>query len=199
LLWSGAVTGERAALVARRLLERDMWSGWGVRTLSSEHVAYNPVSYQRGSVWPHDNAIIANGCALYGQGEAAGRIARALFDAAERFRYGRLPEVFGGLERDEGSFPVQYLGANVPQAWASGAVIHLVHALLGLEPDACNKRLTLRPQLPDWLGAVELSNLRVGDGWVDLRISRDRVVVDGQRGGDLDVKRAPAREATGDG
>jgi glycogen debranching enzyme len=165
-----------------------------VRTLSSAHVAYNPVSYQRGSVWPHDNAIIANGCARYGLGDAAGRIARALFDAAERFRYGRLPEVFGGLERDAGSFPVQYLGANVPQAWASGAVIHLVHALLGFESDAANKRLCLRPQLPGWLGEVELGNLRVGNSWVDLRISRDQVVVEGQRGDELDVKTASPSE-----
>jgi glycogen debranching enzyme len=194
LLWAGAVPKQRAASVARRLLEPDMWSGWGVRTLSSAHVAYNPVSYQRGSVWPHDNAIIANGCARYGLGDAAGRTARALFDAAERFRYGRLPEVFGGLERDAGSFPVQYLGANVPQAWASGAVIHLVHALLGFEPDAANKRLCLRPQLPGWLGEVELANLRVGNSWVDLRIRRDQVVVEGQRGDELDVKTASPSE-----
>jgi glycogen debranching enzyme len=194
LLWAGAVPKQRAVSVARRLLERDMWSGWGVRTLSSAHVAYNPLSYQRGSVWPHDNAIIANGCARYRLGDAAGHIARALFDAAERFRYGRLPEVFGGLERDQGSFPVQYLGANVPQAWASGAVIHLMHALLGFEPDAANKRLCLRPQLPDWLGEVELGNLRVGDSWVDLRISRDHVVVERQRGEELDVKTASTRE-----
>jgi hypothetical protein len=155
--------------------------------LPSEHVAYNPVSYQLGSVWPHDNAIIVDGCARYGNGEAAGRIARALIDSAERFRYGRLPEVFGGLKRDEGSFPVQYLGANVPQAWASGAVIHLVRALLGIEPDAPNKRLSLRPQLPDWLGEVELSNLRVGDAWVDLRVSSEGVAIEDRRG-ELDVQ-----------
>jgi glycogen debranching enzyme len=187
LLWAGAVTSERASSVGGRLLEEDMWSGWGVRTLSSEHVAYNPVSYQLGSVWPHDNAIIVDGCARYGNGEAAGRIARALIDSAERFRYGRLPEVFGGLKRDEGSFPVQYLGANVPQAWASGAVIHLVRALLGIEPDAPNKRLSLRPQLPDWLGEVELSNLRVGDAWVDLRVSSEGVAIEDRRG-ELDVQ-----------
>ena len=187
LLWAGAVTSERASSVVNRLLEEDMWSGWGVRTLSSDHVAYNPVSYQLGSVWPHDNAIIVNGCARYGEAEAAGRIARALLDATERFRYGRPPEVFGGIKRDEGSFPVQYLGANVPQAWASGAMIHLVHALLGIEPDAANKRLRLRPQLPEWLSEVELTNLRVGEAWVDLRVSGDRVAIEDQRG-ELDVQ-----------
>jgi glycogen debranching enzyme len=187
LLWARAVTDERAASVVRRLLEHDMWSGWGVRTLSSDHPSYNPLSYQRGSVWPHDNAIVANGCAHYGLGDEAGRIARALLDAADRFRYGRLPEVFGGLERDEGSFPVQYLGANVPQAWAAGAVIHLVHGLLGLAPDAAGRRLRLHPQLPAWLEEVELGNLRVGESWVDLRVGRDGVVVEGSRGEDLNV------------
>ena len=116
----------------------------------------------------------------------AGQIARALFDAAGRFQYRRLPEVYGGLARDEGSFPVQYLGANVPQAWASGAIIHLLSALLGLEPDAANKRLVLRPALPDWLDEIELTNLRVGNASVDLRVTRDNVSVTDQRG-DLDV------------
>ena len=192
LLWAGAVTSERASSVVTRLLEEDMWSGWGVRTLSSEHVVYNPVSYQLGSVWPHDNAIIVNGCARYGKAEAAGRIARALLDAIERFRYGRPPEVFGGIERDEGSFPVQYLGANVPQAWASSAMIHLVHALLGIEPDAANKRLCLRPQLPAWLSEVELTNVRVGNAWVDLLVRGDQVAIKGQRG-ELEVQPRGAR------
>lgn len=186
LLWARAVSGDRAARVVTRLLEEDMWSGWGVRTLSAAHLAYNPLSYQRGSVWPHDNAILARGFCRYGRGAEGGRIARALFDAAERFQYRRLPEVYGGLARDEGSFPVQYLGANVPQAWASGAVIHLLGALLGLEPDAANKRLVAQPALPDWLEKIELSNLRVGAASVDLSVSRDGVSVE-QRRGELDV------------
>jgi glycogen debranching enzyme len=186
LLWAHAITGERAARVVTRLLEADMWSGWGVRTLSAAHVAYNPLSYQLGSIWPHDNAILAHGFCRYGHGAEGGQIARALFDAAGRFQYRRLPEVYGGLARDEGSFPVQYLGANVPQAWASGAVIHLLRALLGLEPDAANKRLVLRPALPDWLDEIELTNLRVGDASVDLRVTRNNVSVEHQNG-DLDV------------
>ena len=186
LLWAQAITGDRAARVVTRLLESDMWSGWGVRTLSAAHVAYNPLSYQLGSVWPHDNAILARGFCRYGRGAEAAQIARALFDAAGRFQYRRLPEVYGGLARDAGSFPVQYLGANVPQAWASGAVIHLLTALLGLEPDAANKHLELRPALPDWLDKVELGNLRVGDASVDLRVTRDGVSVQDRRG-DLDV------------
>jgi glycogen debranching enzyme len=186
LLWAGAIPRERAAAVARRLLADDLWSGWGVRTLSADHVAYNPSSYQRGSIWPHDNAIAANGCARYGLATEAGQIARGLFDAAERFQFGRLPEVFAGFDRDEAGFPAQYLGANVPQAWASGALIHLVHALLRLEPDAAAKRLAVTPCIPDWLGYVELVNLRVGDARVDLRIDGGRVAVQELRG-DLDV------------
>jgi glycogen debranching enzyme len=186
LLWAQAITGDRAARVVNRLLEADMWSGWGVRTLSAAHVAYNPLSYQLGSVWPHDNAILARGFCSYGRGAEGGQIARALFDAAERFRYRRLPEVYSGLARDEASFPVQYLGANVPQAWASGAVIHLLSALLGLEPDAANKRLVLRPALPDWLDEIELRNLRVGDASIDLRVTCAGVSVENQSG-DLDV------------
>lgn len=186
LLWADAVPPTKAASVVRRLLEDDMWSGWGVRTLSSNHAGYNPHSYQRGSVWPHDNAIIANGFAHYGHHAQAGQIARGLLDAAQRFQHARLPEVFAGLPRDEADFPVQYLGANVPQAWASGAIIHLIQALLGIQPDAPNKRLRLRPQLPDWLPHIQLSNLHVGDATIDLRITNRDVNVQRQHG-DLDI------------
>ena len=186
LLWTEAITNDRAARVVTRLLQADMWSGWGVRTLSAAHVAYNPLSYQLGSIWPHDNAILARGFARYGHGAEAGEIAHAQFDAAARFQYRRLPEVYAGLARDEASFPVQYLGANVPQAWASGAVIHLLSALLDLQPDAANKRVALQPTLPAWLDEIELRNLRVGNASVDLRVTRNGVSVEGQRG-EVDV------------
>jgi glycogen debranching enzyme len=133
-------------------------------------------------MWPHDSALLARGFCDYGHGADANRIARALFDAAERFQYRRLPEVFAGLTRDEGSFPVQYLGANVPQAWASGAIFHLVEGVLGLEPDAANKRLRLRPTLPDWLDEIEVTNLRVGDASVNLRVTQDGVSVKDRKG-----------------
>jgi glycogen debranching enzyme len=176
LLWTGAVDAGRAAQVARRLLADDMWSGWGVRTLSDRHAAYNPFSYQLGSVWPHDNALIAAGFRNYGLDAEAAQIARALFDAAERFSSRRLPELFAGLPRDDGAFPVQYLGANVPQAWASGAVIHLIAILLGLDADATGATgpvLRLRPALPDWLPQVRLEGLTVGTASVDLQVVRD--------------------------
>jgi glycogen debranching enzyme len=173
LLWTGAVDAGRAASVAARLFSGDMWSGWGIRTLSSGHAAYNPFSYQLGSVWPHDNALIAAGFRHYGLDAEAARIARALFDAADRFSGRRLPELFAGLPRDEGGFPVQYLGANVPQAWASGAVIHLMAILCGLEADAAAGELRLNPALPDWLPEIRIDQLAVGTASVDLVVSRD--------------------------
>lgn len=172
LLWTGVVDPGRARRVAARLLQPDLWSGWGVRTLSDRHVAYNPFSYQFGSVWPHDNALIAAGFRHYGLDAEAAQVARALFDAAERFSDRRLPELFAGLGRDDGGFPVQYLGANVPQAWASGAVIHLMATLLGLDADASAGVLRLRPALPDWLPQVRLEQLGVGTACADLTVER---------------------------
>jgi glycogen debranching enzyme len=177
LLWTGAASADKASLVARRLREEDIWSGWGIRTLSTQHAAYNPLSYQLGSVWPHDNAIIANGLARYGHGQQAAQIARGLLEAAQRFQHARLPEVFAGLARDDGSFPVQYLGANVPQAWASGSIIHLITTLTGIHPDAPAKRLIVKPSLPDWLPEVTLANLRIGEATVDLRVTREHAEI----------------------
>ena len=172
LLWTQAVDPGRAQRVVHRLLADDLWSGWGIRTLSDQHVAYNPFSYQLGSVWPHDNALIAAGFRAYGFDAEAAGVARGLFDAAERFSSRRLPELFAGLPRDEGGFPVQYLGANVPQAWASGAVIHLVATLLGLDADAAAGVLRLRPSLPEWLTEVRLEHLTVGAASVDVHVTR---------------------------
>ncbi|MDQ6839415.1 MAG: amylo-alpha-1,6-glucosidase [Actinomycetota bacterium] len=182
LLWTGAVPEDRAAAVVRRLTAEDMWSGWGIRTLSAHHRSYNPFSYQRGSVWPHDNAVLAAGFMHYGHTEEAAQVARALFDAAERFQHSRLPEVFAGIDRDPGSSPAQYLGANVPQAWASGAIIHLVTSVSGLRPDADRRRLAVSPALPDWLGDVRLRGLRVGEASVDLRLSGNAVEIEARRG-----------------
>ncbi len=173
LLWTGAVDAGRATKVAARLFADDMWSGWGVRTLSSAHKAFNPFSYQLGSVWPHDNALIAAGLRQYGLDDEAARIARALFDAADRFTARRLPELFAGLPRDVGGFPVQYLGANVPQAWASGAVVHLMAILLGLQADAAAGELRLNPALPDWLPEIRIGQLTVGTASIDLVVSRE--------------------------
>jgi glycogen debranching enzyme len=174
LLWSGIVSRDRARRVITRLLESDMWSGWGIRTLSEKCPAFNPFSYQNGSIWPHDNGIIAMGCKRYGFSEEAARIARDISEAASYFVFYRLPELYAGTAREAGAFPVQYLGANVPQAWAAGSVFHLLRAILGLDADAHSNALYVDPSLPKWLPDITLTNLRVGTGMVTLRFWRDR-------------------------
>ncbi|MCS6319416.1 MAG: amylo-alpha-1,6-glucosidase [Nitrospira sp.] len=176
LLWSGIVRQDRAERVVRRLREPDMWSGWGIRTLSERHPAYNPFSYQNGSVWPHDNGLIAMGFKRYGFGEEAAMIARDISEAGKYFLLNRLPELYAGIERGPGTFPVQYLGANVPQAWAAGSVFHLLRAILGLDADASKKRLYVDPLLPAWLPDLTLRQLRVGKATLDLRFWREGTV-----------------------
>ena len=174
LLWSGIVRRERASRVIARLLEPDMWSGWGIRTLSDKCPAFNPFSYQNGSIWPHDNGIIAMGCKRYGFSQEAARIARDISEAASYFAFYRLPELYAGTSREPGAFPVQYLGANVPQAWAAGSVFHLLRAILGLDADAHKKTLYIDPVLPPWLPDITLHNLRVGTSTVTLRFWREQ-------------------------
>ncbi len=178
-LASGIVPPDRAARVVKRLMADDMWSGWGVRTLSSDHPAYNPFSYHTGSVWPHDNAMIAGGFRRYGHDMEAARIARGLFEASERFLANRLPELFAGLPRDEGSFPVQYLGASVPQAWAAGSIFRLIAILCGIHAttDGSGSRLYVDPALPDWLSEITIGNLRAGNGAAALRFRGKEVEV----------------------
>ena len=173
LLWSGIVRTDRAAHVVRRLMEADMWSGWGIRTLSENNPAYNPFSYQNGSVWPHDNGIIAMGFKRYGFADEAAMIARDISEAASYFAFNRLPELYAGIRREQGTFPVQYLGANVPQAWAAGSVFHLLQAILGLQADAHKKALYVNPVLPHWLPEITLHNLRVGKAAVTIRFWRE--------------------------
>ena len=172
-LWSGLIRPDRAARVVERLMRPDMWSGWGIRTLSRENPAYNPSSYQCGSVWPHDNGIIALGFKRYGFAREAARIARDISEAASYFVSYRLPELYAGLERRPGTFPVQYPGANVPQAWAAGSAFHLLQAILGLQADAPNGKLYVDPMLPPWLQDVTLSGLRIGASTLRLRFWRD--------------------------
>jgi glycogen debranching enzyme len=173
LLWSGIVSPDRAASVVQRLMQPDMWSGWGIRTLSADNPAYNPFSYQNGSVWPHDNGIIAMGCRRYGFFDEAAMIARDISEAASYFVFYRLPELYGGIRREPGSFPVQYLGANVPQAWAAGSVFHLLRAGLGLEANAHTHTLYVDPVLPRWLPEVTLHNLRVATSTATIRFWRE--------------------------
>ena len=173
LLWSGIVPPERAEAVVRRLLAPDMWSGWGVRTLSAAHAAYNPHDYQLGAIWPHDNGLIALGFKRYGFHAEAAQVAKGLVDAGSRFLLHRLPEVFAGTSREDSPFPVQYLGANVPQAWAAGSVFHLIRALLGPAPDIRNGIFYVDPFLPDWLPELRIEGLMLGEHRVDVHVWRE--------------------------
>jgi glycogen debranching enzyme len=173
LLWSGIVPADRAGRVVARLMAPDMNSGWGIRTLSSLHPAFNPYSYQNGSVWPHDNSLIALGFKRYGFSQEAGHIARDISEAASHFLLNQLPELYAGVERGATSFPVQYLGANVPQAWAAGSCFALLQAILGIQPDAPANKLYVDPDLPAWLPDVTLTDLRVGRRSLDIRFRRD--------------------------
>ena len=173
LLWSGIVPKERAGRVVERLLAPDMSSGWGIRTLSSMHPAYNPHSYQNGSVWPHDNGLIVLGFRRYGFAKEAAQIARDVSGAAGYFMQHRMPELYAGLKRETTSFPVQYKGANVPQAWAAGSCFCLLAALIGFQPDAPAGKLYLDPALPDWMPDLKLKDLRLNAKVFDIDFWRE--------------------------
>jgi glycogen debranching enzyme len=174
-LWSGIADPDKAERTAKRLLQTDMWSGWGIRTLSSHNGAYDPFAYQRGSVWPQDNGIIAAGFKRYGLVNEANQVMRAIFDATERFDAYRPPEVFAGVEREgDLDFPILYpAGANIPQAWATGSIFHMIRTILGLRADAPHQRLYVYPTLPEWLPDIELHHLRVGPCSLSIRFWRE--------------------------
>ena len=172
-LWSGIASPERAARVVKRLMEPDMWSGWGIRTLSSKNAAYNPYSYHLGSIWPHDNGIIAMGFKRYGFVAEVAEIAHGIFDAAKYFASYRLPELYAGIKREPGAFPVPYIEANVPQGWAAASVFHLIQAILGLQADAPHNLLYVDPHLPEWLPEIELQHVEIGNSRVNLQFWRE--------------------------
>jgi glycogen debranching enzyme len=172
-LWSGIIAPKRAATVVKRLMQKDMWSGWGIRTLSSDHPSFNPYNYQTGAVWPHDNSLIVLGMRRYGFDAEAAALARDISGAASHFLLNQLPELYAGLQRDPTGFPVQYLGANVPQAWAAGTPFVLLQAMLGLQQDAPRGKLYVDPALPAWLPDVKLIDLRLGRRRFDVRFWRD--------------------------
>jgi glycogen debranching enzyme len=173
LLWSNAVSDERAHAIRDVLMSDDMFTGWGVRTLAQSHPAYNPVGYHTGSVWPHDSALIAFGLRRYGFDEDFTLIFEGLLEAASRFDDYRLPELFAGFARAEFDEPVPYPVACQPQAWAAGSIPFLLKWGLGLSPDALEKRLAIvRPSLPRWLGRVEVTGLALGDARIDLVFER---------------------------
>jgi glycogen debranching enzyme len=173
-LYCDFIDPARAGEVAKRLLQPDMFSGWGIRTMSKSAPGYNPMSYHNGSVWPHDNAFIAAGLKRYGFHKQTNRIATAMFDAAIFSDYMRLPELFCGFTRRTPNRPVSYPVACSPQAWAAGSPFLMLQAMLGLSARAHENLLTVNsPVLPPWLNSVELRNLRVGDSMISLTFRRE--------------------------
>jgi glycogen debranching enzyme len=172
-LYTGIALPTRVAAIAEQLTSPEMFSGWGIRTLAVGEHRYNPMSYHNGSIWPHDNAIVATGLAQCGHKDRAARVLGALFDATLFMRLHRLPELFCGFAREPGQGPTLYPVACSPQAWASGAVFMLLQAVIGLEVDAVHRRVVLRHAfLPPFLEEVRIRELRVGDAQVDLRLLR---------------------------
>jgi glycogen debranching enzyme len=193
LLFSRAVRHDRARDVAGSLLGPAMWSGWGIRTLAKGQPAYNPLSYHNGTVWPHDNALAAMGMAYYGLNTQARQVFDGLWSTAQHIRDQRLPELFCGLDRDAGRFPVHYPVACSPQAWASGAWFLLLRATLGLFPDAPRRTLYVSsPQLPLGVDHLTLRRLAIGDARVTLAFTRGTggafVAVSEVEGGPLRVR-----------
>jgi glycogen debranching enzyme len=172
-LFTGIVHRERASRLARTLLGPDSFSGWGVRTLAAGEVRYNPMSYHNGSVWPHDNALIAHGLARYGFGDLALQIWSGQFEAGMYFDLHRLPELFCGFPQDPGEGPIAYPVACAPQAWSAASVFLLFQACLGLTIDGPERRVYFtRPRLPASLGELRIHNLEVGETTVDLLLRR---------------------------
>jgi glycogen debranching enzyme len=183
-LWSGIARPDRARATAEQLLTPEMFNGWGVRTLSSATLRYNPLGYHLGTVWPHDNSLIASGFKRYGLDNEALQIVDGMLEAAVDFKGYGLPELFGGFAREDYGVPVSYPVACQPQAWSAGAVPYLLTTGLGLEPDGFNYQLRIkRPMLPKYVDRVEIRGVRVGQARADLLFSRsgDHVAVKVQR------------------
>jgi glycogen debranching enzyme len=174
-LFTGIVDGDKAPRLIARLMHDDLFCGWGIRTLSSQARRYNPMSYHNGSVWPHDNALIAAGFAAHGSCQHAGELLTALLDAAQRLDRGRLPELFCGFPRTLHHSPVPYPVACQPQAWAAAGVFLLLQSTFGLSINAWERRVSFdRAAPPPWLKRLDIRGLRVRDARVDLCISRGR-------------------------
>jgi glycogen debranching enzyme len=179
LLWSGIVQPHRVDAVVDQLMGEELWSGWGVRSMSTADAGYNPLSYHNGTVWPHDNSLVAWGLARYARWPEAQRIVQRMMTAAQHFRF-QLPEVFAGMRRSETPFPIAYPTAARPQAWAAGAPVLLLQLLLGLQPDRRRHALeTLAPpELPSWAGTIRLSGIRAFDRLWDARLEHGTVRVE---------------------
>jgi glycogen debranching enzyme len=166
-------TKDQAQRLATRFLEPDFFSGWGIRTVSAAHPVFNPMSYHNGSVWPHDNAIIVLGMAMYGHARKALPVVRALYEAGIHAEFQRLPELYCGMVRGRGARPVAYPVSCSPQAWASGSLFMLLQALLGIYAEAPAGVLHIRdPVLPDFLDDLTVSGLAIAGSRVALQFRR---------------------------
>jgi glycogen debranching enzyme len=172
-LFTGIATDEYALQTARTLMREDCFSGWGIRTLSTEEVRYNPMSYHNGSVWPHDNAVITAGFARYGLKDAANKVITGLFESSLYFELQRLPELFCGFPRREGEGPTRYPVACAPQAWAAGSVFLMLQACLGLSVNTTEAKVYFdSPVLPECIDQIYLKNLRLDSSLLDLVVDR---------------------------
>jgi glycogen debranching enzyme len=187
LLWSGIVEDNRAEAVVRQLMSEALYSGWGVRTLSSDDGGFNPIAYHNGTVWPHDNSIIATGLARYGYRAEANRITSDLLKAAASFEY-RLPEAFAGYSRERYPFPVRYPTSSSPQAWAAGAPILLLRTMIGLEPDRVGRRLTVSPVLPEIVRRIEFRGVRAFGKAYDVSVTNGQSRVTDRAGDEAAVE-----------
>lgn len=171
-LFTGILDDDKANLVADRLMSQDLQSGWGIRTLSKGTIAYNPMSYHNGSIWPHDNAVIAEGMRKIGRVQDAHKILLGLLEALQFEPDFRVPELFCGFDRNGSIRPIDYPVSCSPQAWAAGSIFQILKACLNFEPDALNNLLrVVEPSLPEWLGDFTIRGLRVGSAFVDLSFS----------------------------
>lgn len=173
-LWTGILDEEKAQLVARRLVSDELFSGWGIRTLATNMVGFNPISYHNGSVWPHDNAICVAGLMRYGFIDEAHLVMRGIVETAGSFGY-RLPELFAGLPRREFDFPVPYPTSCSPQAWAAASPLLFLRAMLRFEPDVRNGALHLAPAVPEWLGRLRIERIPIVGGRLSMDIEGDQV------------------------
>jgi glycogen debranching enzyme len=172
-LWTGIVDDDKAEAVVGHLTADDMFGGWGVRTLSQRERRYNPIGYHLGTVWPHDNSIIAAGLRRYGFNQQAVQVLDSIVSAGQHFEHARLPEVFAGFSRHDFAVPVRYPVACHPQAWAAGSVPFMISSLLGLTADAFNNRLhVIRPVLPSFVNELEFRRIKIGDSTIDLHFER---------------------------
>lgn len=190
LLFSGIVRQDRGAIVAHELLRPRFFSGWGIRTIAKDEVRYNPMSYHNGSIWPHDNALIALGLARYGAPEEVERVFKGLVDAAAYVELRRLPELFCGFQRGKGRGPTLYPVACAPQAWAAATPFALLDASLGFEFDPRAREIRLRnPRLPEFLDEVIIRDMRLGTAQVDFVVRRHGTEISVQvlRGGNVRV------------